>query len=564
MMGDLHGARFAKIVGLAGGAGMFVLVFASITMLGGRHTTPSPTIAGVIPAPRVAAPASTAPAAAAPPVNAPSVVEAPVAAPAAAPVIEASSAAPAATADPVATEGSPTPEPVAASAALEPQVVTLALEQDAAKQGSEGDPSAVSAATNTGSIAAPSVADSGRDAGGPDAGGQGESGLVILQIGDSHTSADFLSGELRRKLQQRYGNGGVGYITAGKPHIGVRSATLKVGVSSGWTYHAIQKSDNVAEFWLSGFNAVTSVAGEALTFTSESPVSFDSIEIETLRQPGGGSIDIVIDGSVKSTFDLDAKKAEPVVLRFKPDGTETDNVRQVEIKTRTSGPVAIASIGIYNKRSGLSYNNIGYPGATVDLVNKFDKTLMADDLRRLNPQIVVISFGTNEASKPNLDLANYEQNYEKVVGKIKAALPAAEIVLIGPPDGAERGPHCSGKPPPDSACHPARSASLAAPAPGSGSSHECDWHTLPKLEGIRGVERKIAERHGFTYWNWASIMPAECGSHQWALATPPLMARDHIHFTVSGYNKSAEQFLETLIPVIEKVRAKRVSSLSRP
>jgi lysophospholipase L1-like esterase len=554
---DLHGARFAKIVGLVGGAGMFVIVFASIIMLGGRHTTPSPTVAAVIPAARVAAPAATEPAAAAR-----SMASAPVAAPAVTPAIEASVAASAA--DPVASE-TVAPEPVAASAALEPEVVTLPLEQVAAKLGSESDPSAP---TDTGSIGA-NGADGGRDAGGPDAGGRdgggpGESGLVILQIGDSHTSADFLSGELRRRLQQRYGNGGVGYITAGKPHIGVRSATLKVGVSSGWTYHAIQKSDNIAEFWLSGFNAVTSVAGETLTFASETPVSFDSIEIETLRQPGGGSIDIIIDGSVKTTYDLDAKKAEPVVLRFKPDGTVTDNVRQVEIKTKTAGAVAIASIGIYNKRSGLSYNNIGYPGATVDLVNKFDKTLMADDLRRLNPQIVVISFGTNEASKPNLDLAHYEQNYEKVVGKIKAALPAAEIVLIGPPDGAERGPHCSGKPPPDSACHPARSASLAASAPSSGSSHECDWHTLPKLEGIRGVEQKIAERHGFTYWNWASIMPAACGSHQWALATPPLMARDHVHFTVSGYNKSAEQFLETLIPVIEKVRAKRVSSLARP
>jgi lysophospholipase L1-like esterase len=553
MTGDLHGARFAKIVGLAGGAGMFVFVFAAITMLGGRHT--APTLDAVLPAARNAAPASTALA-----VAAPSVAEAPAAAPSAAPVIEASVAPPAAAADPVATEGSASvaPEPVAAS---EPQIVTLALEQDAAKQGGDAD---ASAPTDTGSIAANSVAEGERDTGGRDAGGQGESGLVILQIGDSHTSADFLSGELRRKLQQRYGNGGVGYITAGKPHIGVRSATLKVGVSSGWTYHAIQKSDNIAEFWLSGFNAVTSAAGETLTFASETPVSFDSIEIETLRQPGGGSIDIIIDGSVKTTYDLDAKKAEPVVLRFKPDGAVTDNVRQVEIKTKTAGHVAIASIGIYNKRSGLSYNNIGYPGATVDLVNKFDKTLMADDLRRLNPQIVVISFGTNEASKPNLDLAHYEQNYEKVVGKIKAALPAAEVVLIGPPDGAERGPHCSGKPPPDSACHPARSASLAASAPSSGSSHECDWQTLPKLEGIRGVEQKIAERHGFTYWNWASIMPAACGSHQWALATPPLMARDHVHFTVSGYNKSAEQFLETLIPVIEKVRAKRVSSLARP
>ena len=33
---------------------------------------------------------------------------------------------------------------------------------------------------------------------------------------------------------------------------------------------------------------------------------------------------------------------------------------------------------------------------------------MTDALRRLDPQIVVLVFGTNEASKPNLDAARYE------------------------------------------------------------------------------------------------------------------------------------------------------------
>ena len=32
------------------------------------------------------------------------------------------------------------------------------------------------------------------------------------------------------------------------------------------------------------------------------------------------------------------------------------------------------------------------------------------------------------------------------------------------------------------------------------------------------------------------------------------MAKDHVHFTIEGYKKSADQFLRTLIPVIEKVR----------
>jgi lysophospholipase L1-like esterase len=381
---------------------------------------------------------------------------------------------------------------------------------------------------------------------------QGQRGLVILQIGDSHTAADYFTGELRQKLQARYGNGGVGYLDAGKPHIGVRSGAMKITASPGWTYHAIQRSDNIAEFWLSGFNAVATASGEVLTFASETPVPFDSIEIEALRQPGGGSIDISLDGAVKSSADLGGNAVEPVVLRLRPDGAPSDRVRQIEIRSRGDGVVSIASIGVYQKQAGVSYNNIGYPGATIDLVNKFDEKLMADSLRRLDPQIVVLVFGTNEASKPNLDAARYERNYEKAIARIRAALPNAQIVLVGPPDGAERPPHCSGKGPADAACHP------APPSDGAlwTEPADCDWHTIAHLDLVRDIERKIAERHGFVYWNWATINPNQCASHQLVAASPPLMTPDHVHFTPAGYVKGADLFLNALIPVIDKLQVR--------
>jgi len=388
--------------------------------------------------------------------------------------------------------------------------------------------------------------------GNPAAKTQGQRGLVILQIGDSHTAADYFTGELRQKLQARYGNGGVGYIDAGKPHIGVRSGAMKITVSPGWTYHAIQGADNIGEFWLSGFNAVATASGEALTFASDTPVPFDQIEIEALRQPGGGAIDISLDGAIKSSADLGGAAVEPVVLRLRPDGAPTDRVRTIEIRTRGGGVVSIASIGIYQKQAGVSYNNIGYPGATIDLVNKFDEKLMADSLRRLDPQIVVLVFGTNEASKPNLDAARYERNYEKAVARIRAALPNAQIVLVGPPDGAERPPHCSGKGPADAVCHPA--------PPSDGSLYtepaDCDWHTIAHLDLVRDVERRIAQRHGFVYWNWATINPNQCAAHQLVAASPPLMTPDHVHFTPAGYVKGADLFLDALIPVIDKLQVR--------
>ena len=263
----------------------------------------------------------------------------------------------------------------------------------------------------------------------------GKRGLVILQIGDSHTAADFLTGELRRRLQARYGRGAPGYITAGRPHIGVRSSSLKITASSGWSYKSLQRPDAVpAEFWLSGYNAIASAAGEVMTFTSDRPQQFEMIELEVLRQPGGGSIDVKLDGVTETTYNLASPKVEPVVIRLVPARGATDKVRELSIKTASQGHVSLASVAIYNKHSGVTYNSIGYPGAQASLVNKFSNRLFANDLMRINPQIVVLSFGTNEAANEKLDLAVYAKSYERIVEKIKSVLPGVVIVVIGPPD----------------------------------------------------------------------------------------------------------------------------------
>jgi lysophospholipase L1-like esterase len=362
----------------------------------------------------------------------------------------------------------------------------------------------------------------------------GRRGLVILQIGDSHTAADFLTGELRRRLQARYGRGAPGYITAGRPHIGVRTDALKIAASAGWTYRSLQKPEAApAEFWLSGYNAVAAAAGESMTFSTGRPQAFETIEIEALRQPGGGSIDVKLDGVVETTYSLAASQRTPVVIRLLPTRGATDRMRELSIKTRDSGPVSIASVAIYNKRTGVTYNSIGYPGAQASLLNKFSNRLLANDLIRINPRIVVLSFGTNEAFNEKLELAAYAESYERMIEKIKSVLPGVVIVVIGPPD-------------------------FAVPAPTTGTSRagagDCAWHTPPRLAEIRKVQHDIAERQGLVYWNWASIMPSECGAHRWATASPQLMAKDRVHFTIQGYKKSAEIFLKTLIPVIEKVR----------
>src|SRR5689334_3873626 len=119
---------------------------------------------------------------------------------------------------------------------------------------------------------------------------------------------------------------------------------------------------------MSGFNTVASRQGETLSFVSETPETFDVIEIEAIRRPGGGTFEIKLDGKAERSFDLAGQKVEPIVIRLVPDQGPTNQVRDITLTTRTDGPVAIASVAIYNTRAGLTYNSVGYPGATVDVL----------------------------------------------------------------------------------------------------------------------------------------------------------------------------------------------------
>ncbi len=355
--------------------------------------------------------------------------------------------------------------------------------------------------------------------------GRDQPSLAILQIGDSHTAADFFTGELRKRLQALFGNGGAGYMTAGKPHAGVRSSTFKVTTSPGWSYKSLNKATEPAEFWLSGYNAITSETGQTMTLVSDQAVPFDAIEIETVRQPDGGKIDIRLDGRVESQYDLKSDTTEPIVIRLVPETVQTHVIKQITITTTSPGTVNLASVSVYNRHAGLSYNSVGFPGAQISLLDKLDERVFASELHRLSPQIVVLAFGTNEGFRDDLDLAVYAQTYERIITRIQSILPGTVIVVVSPPDGAHK------------------------------EGGECG-RTPPQLARVRDIQQDIAKRYKLVYWNWASIMPEQCGPHQWATMSPPLMAKDYVHFTVEGYKKSAGEFLNTLIPVIRELRAR--------
>ena len=56
----------------------------------------------------------------------------------------------------------------------------------------------------------------------------------ILQFGDSHTASDDWVNAMRTLLQLKFGNGGPGFVQAGRPFKGYRRFDAKASASLGW------------------------------------------------------------------------------------------------------------------------------------------------------------------------------------------------------------------------------------------------------------------------------------------------------------------------------------------
>lgn len=355
----------------------------------------------------------------------------------------------------------------------------------------------------------------------------GHDGFVILHIGDSHTAADFFTGRVRDDLETRYGQGGV-LLPPGVPQAGVRSNVFAIEATAGWNYERVRSSSPHGRFWLSGYTAEAAAPGESIDFTAHRPIAFTAIDLSFLTETGGGAVDVLLDGEVVDTFDLDGADGTPLIKRLIPvAGTAV--FETLTIRTDDANPVTVTGVTVHQDRSGVSYLSVGFPGATANIVLDIAPENFADDLARIDPDMVVIAFGTNEGFDDNLNIDRYTATYRSILQEITDDHPDAQIVVVLPPLSSRDG-RCTA-----ADCGP--------------TGYEC-WNIPPKLLAVREAQREVAAAFEAAVWDWASVLPTPCAIER-STQLIDYYGPDRIHLTVAGYQYSADafaEFLTTLIP----------------
>ena len=342
--------------------------------------------------------------------------------------------------------------------------------------------------------------------------------IHIVHFGDSHTASDDWTGVLRDLFQNRFGNGGAGFSMAGIPFKGYRRFDVHGGASKAWDPAGLRTGEGDGLFGLGGVSISTERPAQTIYLDADCA----SVELDYLQQPGGGRIALSDNGATVQ----EASTEGPVAPGFLTAAT-TPGHHRFEVRTLEPAPVRLFGWVTENPK-GITYESMGINGAEAALIQRWDEAQHAAYLQRRDPALIVLAYGTNEAGDSKWSEASYEETFSAILQRLRRAVPAASILVLGPPDRFTR---VKGR-----------------------------WRPYDAVDRIVAAQLEACRQNRCAYWNTRARMGAEGSMSSWVMAG--LAQGDYAHFTSQGYQRLANVLFQDIMRQYEsylKVRPELAS-----
>jgi lysophospholipase L1-like esterase len=372
--------------------------------------------------------------------------------------------------------------------------------------------------------------------------------LHILQIGDSHTAGDAITGAWRDMLQAQYGSGGRGVMPPGKPYNGYTTHGMTVSMSPGWTIKSIFGA-TASQPWppvgLSGFSVTSQMDNATMGVVSDAGEAFNRFVICALAAPGAGTLSIRL-GFTTTDLDLNS-----FATRTTCKTITTPDVQFNAAVVAHGGPVTITSWATFRDgTNGIALSNVGVVGSQLEHFARTDDSVVAEELRAYRPDLIVIAFGTNEGFSPRVNPTEYELTLRSQIGRIRRLAGNVPLLMLGVPDAATRNSALFNNGPgaPIDCNDQATSladvmASIRVQEEAESGTSTPATATVPisralmvpaGMATVRDVQRRVAAQLNIAFWDWGGRMGGACTSKKWVYANPPLMRGDFVHYTTTG------------------------------
>lgn len=345
------------------------------------------------------------------------------------------------------------------------------------------------------------------------AAGQDPDGKVrVVFYGSSSVAADRYTGYLRGYLQQRFGDGGIGFVAAAPLWRWHRHNEVAVTATKGWTVEHAQKK-TLREGGVLGLIGAVQAASRKRVTTSIGPGGSESftaygdsrsVELHYLAQPKGGKFTLELGDRKLATVSTAAAEPQIRVLAPKlPPLDADDDLAPLRVRVTGDGEVRLFGASFERDTPGIVLDSLGIGGTRAANMLVWDHTSWAERLSARAPDLVVLAYGANECMDIAEPIDTYRTNLGAVLDRLADAAPGASCLLIGPVDFSEK----------DEATDA--------------------WLPRPRLEPIIEAQREVAKQRGCGFFDTRAFMGGAGSMDAWV--TAELAKADHLHMTKLGY-----------------------------
>ncbi|HTW81489.1 MAG TPA: GDSL-type esterase/lipase family protein [Terracidiphilus sp.] len=338
---------------------------------------------------------------------------------------------------------------------------------------------------------------------------QNQAGVVtILHYGDSPTTADLITGDIRAQLQARFGDAGRGYTLVAKPwawysHRGVDMS------SSGWKLRTGVGLIREGVYGLGG----AAFEGKPGAWSKFHLARADqtAVQIEYLARPGGGSFTVSANGNQIAAQSTAADSQAAAFLTAElPAETQIVSVQP------SAGSVTLFGVDFRRGANGLLYDSLGLNGATTSVLARvMQPDIWKQELDHADPALIVINYGSNESSFSKWVATGYANELRMAIDRIRRLAPNTPILIMSPMDRGER----------------------------TGLD---DIQTMSTIPEIVAIQRQVAAQTHCAFFDTYDAMGSSGTMARWYEASPRLVTADLLHPTPQGATIVAGLFLQQL------------------
>ncbi|MGO9231754.1 MAG: GDSL-type esterase/lipase family protein [Bryobacteraceae bacterium] len=313
----------------------------------------------------------------------------------------------------------------------------------------------------------------------------------ILHYGDSPTTADLITGDTRRLLEERYGDGGHGLVLIAKPWPWYQHRGVELS-GSGWQMAPASYYKRMdGAFGLGGVSFLGQAGAHSKLVLSDPGQS--NFELWYMTEPNGGVVTVEADGQPVARI-ATSGAAGPAYAAFAVPG----GVHELDLRVE-SGRVRLFGITAEKAGPGVVYDSAGLNGASITVLSRmFNQAHWTEELQHRNPDLVVINYGTNEADFASFVDKGLEKELREAIRRVRVALPQASILIMSPMDRGERG----------------------------GADGIATMATIPRIVEL---ERRVAQETGCGFFDTFDAMGGEGTMARWYTQEPRLVSADLIH-----------------------------------